>query len=82
VLARRGAAHGLRRHATTGQDQSGVPDGWERLDATYGAGDAFVDEVLGFGADVVLEEPEELRAEVVRRLRATAGAGAGSEVPA
>jgi len=73
VLVRRGGAHGLRRHARVAEDQTGVPEGWERLEATYGAGDAFVDEILGFGADVVLEEPDELRTAVVRRLRAASG---------
>jgi proteasome accessory factor B len=73
VLVRRGAAHGLRRHAQPAADQNGVPDGWERLEATYGASDAFADEVLGYGADVVVETPPDVREFVVRRLREAAG---------
>jgi proteasome accessory factor B len=72
LLARQGAAHGLRRHArlVSGQD---VPPGWERLEVTYGATDALADEVLGYGADVVVEAPEDVRSSVVGRLREAAG---------
>ncbi len=77
VLVRDGAGHGLRRHATAGS-QDGVPDGWQRWEASYGATDAFEDEVLGYGADVVVESPTDLRASVVRRLREAAGEGVAS----
>jgi proteasome accessory factor B len=73
VLVRCGAAHGLRRHARVLPDDTGVPEGWERLEATYGATDAFEDEVLGYGADVVVEAPQDVRDSVVRRLREAAG---------
>jgi proteasome accessory factor B len=73
LLVRRGAGHGLRRHAEPAGDQAGVPAGWERLTATYGATDAFADEVLGYGADVVVEQPDDLREWVVARLREAAG---------
>jgi len=76
VLARRGSAHGLRRHARVLADEAdgaGVPEGWERLEATYGATEAFEDEVLGYGADVVVEAPQDVRESVVRRLREAAG---------
>src|SRR6476661_4620475 len=33
VLVREHAVHGLRRHARRIEDQTGVPDGWERLEA-------------------------------------------------
>jgi len=72
VLARADAAHGLRRHSRRA-DQDGVADGWERLETTYGDTDAFADEVLGYGADVVVETPAELREWVVHRLHAAAG---------
>ena len=81
VLVRQGAGQGLRRHATASADQSAVPDGWERLTVTYGAGDAFADELLGYGAEVVILEPREIRESVVRRLREAAqeaGQGAAS----
>jgi proteasome accessory factor B len=73
VLVRSGSAQGLRRHARPADDQEGVPAGWERLQASYGAADGFADEVLGYGADVVVEDPEDVRASVVRRLREAAG---------
>ncbi|WP_254185611.1 helix-turn-helix transcriptional regulator [Nocardioides panacis] len=83
LLLRRGTGHGLRRHARVllpddpdGIDGTGhgdVPEGWERLEATYGATEAFEDEVLGYGADVVVEAPQDVRESVVRRLREAAG---------
>ncbi|MEP7090431.1 MAG: WYL domain-containing protein [Nocardioidaceae bacterium] len=72
VLVRSGAAHGLRRHAQpTGGE---APEGWERLRATYGAADAFADEVLGYAAEVVVVAPAEVRESVVRRLQEAARA--------
>lgn len=72
VLVRPGAAHGLRRHARS-VDGSDVPDGWERLEVTYGRTDAFADELLGYGPDVVVEAPDEVRTLVLRQLEAVAG---------
>jgi proteasome accessory factor B len=72
VLVRPGAAHGLRRHARP-IDGSDVPDGWERLEVTYGRTDAFADELLGYGPDVVVEAPDEVRKLVLRQLEAVAG---------
>jgi proteasome accessory factor B len=81
VLVRRGAAHGLRRHAqpSPGEPSGGSPGGsardpaeapgWDRMTASYGATEAFADEVLGYGADVVVLSPPEVRASVLRRLR-------------
>jgi proteasome accessory factor B len=39
------------------------------MTASYGATEAFADEVLGYGADVVVLSPPEVRASVLRRLR-------------
>jgi proteasome accessory factor B len=72
LLVRKGAGHGLRRHARPAADQADAPPGWERLEATYGAADGFADEVLGYGADVVVEAPEDIRSWVVQRLREAA----------
>jgi proteasome accessory factor B len=72
VLARPDAAHGLRRHARP-VNGSGVPEGWERLEVTYGRTDAFADELLGYGPDVVIETPEDVRSLVLRQLEAVAG---------
>jgi proteasome accessory factor B len=71
VLVREGAAHGVRRHAEPSQEPSGRP-GWDRVSVTYGAADAFADEVLGYGADVIVLEPPDVRDSVVRRLREVA----------
>ncbi len=67
VLVRQGAGHGLRRHSSPVDGDA--PDGWDRLSVRYSGGGGFLDEVLGSGADVVVVEPEELRSEVVERLR-------------
>ena len=77
VLVRAGAGHGLRRHAEPATEpadgsatgKADVPDGWDRLVATYASSEGFADEVLGYGADVVVLGPEDVRASVVRRLR-------------
>jgi proteasome accessory factor B len=74
LLIRQDAAHGLRRHAAaTGDGQ--VPEGWDRIEVSYGRATALADEVLGYGADVIVEEPQEVRAIVVDRLREAAATG-------
>jgi proteasome accessory factor B len=78
VLVRPGAGHGLRRHAEP-LDEDGTHPGWDRLTVRYGGSDAFADEVLGYGADVVVLAPADVRESVVRRLREAAGK---EEVPA
>jgi proteasome accessory factor B len=75
LLVREGTAHGLRRHSRP-VNGTPAPDGWERLEASYGRRDAFTDEVLGYGPDVVVEAPEDVRAVVVTRLQEAAGAEA------
>jgi proteasome accessory factor B len=76
VLVRAGAAHGLRRHARPSTEPAppGTAAAWERLTVSYGATEAFADEVLGYGADVVVLGPEEVRESVLRRLREVVGA--------
>jgi proteasome accessory factor B len=71
LLVRQGAALGLRRQATPVEGET--PDGWDRVEVSYGRTDAMADEVLGYGADVIVEEPSDLRELVVARLRAAAG---------
>ena len=88
LLAKPGAALGLRRHARqspvepveTQAASSDEPAGWDRLEVTYGRQDALVDEVLSYGADVIVEAPEELRSRVVARLRVVAEATGGAPV--
>jgi proteasome accessory factor B len=72
LLVRKGAGHTLRRGAdrveegVTGPDSDSV---WDRLVLERGSV-GLADEVLGYGADVYVEEPTQLRDRVVRRLRA------------
>ena len=71
LLVREDAGLALRRDADS--VEAGVPGpddrtGWDRVVVTRGSGVA--DEVLGYAADVYVEEPEHLRDEVVRRLTA------------
>ena len=73
LLVRQGAAYGLRRQAVSADGET--PQGWDRVEVSYGRTDALADEVLGYGADVVVEEPAELRELVVGRLRKVAAAG-------
>ncbi|MGZ4500043.1 MAG: helix-turn-helix transcriptional regulator [Nocardioidaceae bacterium] len=72
VLARADSAHGLRRHSRV-VDGPDVPDGWERLETRYARTDGLADEILGYGADVVVEGPDDVRDIVVRRLRELTG---------
>ena len=72
LLVRSGAAIGLRRQAVPVEDAE-APPGWERLAVEYRRTDAMADEVLGYGADVVVEAPDDLRDLVVGRLRRVAG---------
>ena len=78
LLARTGAGHRLRRAADRVEAGVSGPDGttgWDRLE--LGAADNdLASDVLGHGADVVVESPPELRDEVVRRLRGLAGGAA------
>jgi proteasome accessory factor B len=67
IRLRRGAGYPLRARATELRE---LDEGWDELSIPYGHGlDAWLVE---FGADVVVVEPAELRADVVDRLRAVA----------
>ena len=69
LLVREDAGLALRRDASSVEEAVVGPDGgagWDRLVLTRRSDAA--DELLGYGADVYVEEPAELRAEVVRRL--------------
>ena len=76
LLVRKGAGHTLRRGADRVEEGVAGPDdatrpgtGWCSTRGSVG----LADEVLGYGADVVVEEPAELRDRVVDRLRAAVG---------
>jgi proteasome accessory factor B len=74
LRVRAGTAQGLRRSATgVRPGQGDGADGWELLEVPFGNADTLADEVLGYGADVLVEEPAELREIVVGRLRELVG---------
>jgi proteasome accessory factor B len=70
LLARPGTGHQLRSSASAIEPGVTGPDGepWDRLELTSLPGD-LAGEILSHGADVLVLEPAELRAEVVARLR-------------
>ena len=86
VLVRAGAGLALRRNAESVQTGVVGPDrdtAWDRLEVSR-SGPGLADELLGYGADVRVEEPVELRNSIVERLTAVAtgtGAVAGEARP-
>jgi proteasome accessory factor B len=74
LLVRSGAGHGLRRHARP--VAGSAREGWDRIEVDFAAADALADEVLGFGADAVVVDPDDVRALVVERLERIAGGAA------
>ncbi|MFJ9949033.1 helix-turn-helix transcriptional regulator [Kitasatospora sp. NPDC091207] len=80
VKVRRGAGFPLRTKALSTVPQpsaggtGGADDGWDVLEIPYGNG--LGADLAEFGPDVLVLGPEELRSDVIERLRAVAGAGA------
>ncbi|WP_460835331.1 helix-turn-helix transcriptional regulator [Nocardioides hungaricus] len=71
LLVRENAGLALRRDAESVETGVPGPDdrtGWDRLVLSRSSDAA--DEILGYGPDVYVEQPAELRDQVVRRLRA------------
>lgn len=67
IRLRAGAGYPLRSRAISVRE---LGDGWDELEIPYGHGlDAWLVE---FGPDVVVQEPADLRADVMDRLRAVA----------
>ncbi len=66
LRVRVGAGHRLRQRARTVGE---VDDDWSLVDLDYLDPDSFADELAGYGADVVVEQPPEVRDAVVRRLQ-------------
>jgi proteasome accessory factor B len=64
-----------RRGRTVGADD----ETWSRVDVDFTDTEAFADEISGFGPDVVVESPTELRESVIRRLTGALGRATGSE---
>lgn len=75
LLVRRGAGTALRRDAVSVEADVAGPDdrtAWDRVRLGR-SGSSVADELLGYGADVYVEGPGELRDLVVARLRAAVG---------
>jgi proteasome accessory factor B len=71
VLARPGAANGLRRRAEVVARDVPGPDGstgWDRLEVPYDSESDFAGELLGYADAVAVESPVELKASVRHRL--------------
>jgi proteasome accessory factor B len=69
VRIRTGSCWELRRAATSVEP---AEDGWEVVEIGYGDPERFADRVTGYGADAVVDSPEEARQAVVQRLSALA----------
>ncbi|WP_404348147.1 WYL domain-containing protein [Phycicoccus jejuensis] len=74
LRVRVGAGHALRLRARTVGE---VDDEWSLVDLDYGDVWSFAEEVAGYGADIVVEQPPELVDAVVERLRGTLAAHGG-----
>jgi proteasome accessory factor B len=75
VLVRRGAGRALRRDATAVETDVPGPDertGWDRVRIARSGSDV-AEELLGYGADVYVEAPDEVRKTVIGRLRTVVG---------
>ncbi len=70
LRVRSGAGWALRSGAATTTEPG---EGWDVLEIGFSDPERLADRVAGFGADVVVLDPPEARAAVVRRLRAAAG---------
>ncbi|NYG08502.1 proteasome accessory factor B [Phycicoccus badiiscoriae] len=73
VRVRADRGNSLRRRAT-GTTEAG---GWTELEVPFTDDDLLADEVSGYGADVVVVSPDEVRELVVERLRGALAAHAG-----
>jgi proteasome accessory factor B len=69
LLVRSGAGQTLRRRATS-VSPSSAADGRDELHVTFDDADYFAQELVPYGASVLVAEPQDLRAAVVRRLQA------------
>lgn len=76
LRARDGRGLSLRRRATRVTES---PDGWSVVEVEYSDPESFADEVTGYGPDVLVLEPEEVRGSVVRRLEGAAAAHPGED---
>lgn len=70
IRVREGAAYGLRRRARTAHPAG---PGWILLQIAFVDAQSLAEEVAGYGADAVVEAPDEVVRNVVELLRAAAG---------
>ena len=78
VLARAGAAIGLRRRSEVGATGVTGPDGtpgWDQLEVPYVSETDVAGELLGYADAVVVEAPAELRSMMAERLRGVLAGG-------
>lgn len=76
IALRAGAAHGLRRMAS--QPAPGGP-GWEVVELGFSDPERLAGFVASFGADAFVQEPDDLKEAVMRRLRAAAALAASGD---
>jgi proteasome accessory factor B len=72
MRAREGRGQALRRRGHERPTETPLP-GWTVLEVPFTDADTFADEVTGYGPDVVVQEPPEVRELVVARLRGAIG---------
>jgi proteasome accessory factor B len=70
LRVRVGTGHALRRRATS---VSPAADGFDRVELPFAGRWQTAEEIAGYAANVVVEQPAELRDAVVRLLRGAAG---------
>jgi proteasome accessory factor B len=76
LAIRAGKAPALRRHGEAGSWSRPVPGGFEVYQVGYSDLGSFAEEITRHAADVLVLEPGELRAEVIRNLSAVVAASA------
>jgi proteasome accessory factor B len=76
LRVRQDSGNALRRRARLLAEDDGLRriDGWSTVDVDFRDVDRLADEVAGYGPDVVVVEPTDLREAVVRRLMGVTGA--------
>jgi proteasome accessory factor B len=76
LRVRQDSGNALRRRARLLAEDDGLRriDGWSMVDVDFRDVDRLADEVAGYGPDVVVVEPTDLREAVVRRLMGVTGA--------
>lgn len=84
IRVRAGRGAGLRRRALplTDLDRAAVPaEGWDELRVRVGDAGGLAQELAGYGPDVIVIEPADVRQEVIRRLQAALSAQSPRATP-